>query len=139
MPTCRILAAALACVLALAATACATTTHMSSSCAPGQHPALDERLYFGTQRPDGVVSDGEWNGFVDEVIAAALPDGFTTWPAQGAWRGADGTTIRETSHVLAVVRPPHAAGDGAIGRIIAAYRTRFAQEAVLRTTTPTCQ
>ena len=68
---------------------------MASSCAPGQHPALDERLYFGTQRPDGVVSDGEWNRFVDEVIAAALPDGFTTWPAQGAWRGADGTIDTE--------------------------------------------
>jgi len=138
MPNRRFLAA-LACTLLLAASGCATpTTALAPACAPGRHAALDERLYFGTQRPGGVVSDEDWNRFVDEVVVPALPDGFTTWPAQGAWRGADGDTIREASHVLAAVRPTGATGDAAIQRIIAAYKSRFAQEAVLRTTTPTC-
>jgi len=140
MPSRRHYVAALACTLAVLTAGCATTTiAVAPACAPGRVAAFDERLYFGTQRPDGVVSDEEWNRFVDEVIVTALPDGFTIWPARGAWRGADGDTIREASHVLAVVRPTEAAGDGTIERIIAAYKTRFAQEAVLRTTTPTCQ
>lgn len=140
MPSRRRDTAALACTLAFLATGCTmTTTAVAPACASGRNAALDERLYFGTQRPGGVVSDKDWHRFVDEVVVPALPDGFTTWPAQGAWRGVDGDTIREASHVLAVVRPASAAGDAAIDSIIATYKARFAQEAVLRTTTPTCQ
>src|SRR3546814_15819935 len=80
----------------------------------------------------------EWEAFIDEVIAPAFPAGFTTWPAQGAWRDASGRTIREASHVLAVVHPAgDTTSDTAIATVIAAYRTRFAQEAVLRTSTAT--
>ena len=140
MPSRHPYAAALACAMVLAAAGCTTTaTAVAPACDSGRNAALDERLYFGTQRPGGVVSDEEWHRFVDEVVVPALPDGFTTWPAQGAWRGTAGNTIREASHVLGVVRPAGAAGDAAVDSIIAAYKTRFAQEAVLRTTTPTCQ
>ncbi|MDQ2703496.1 MAG: DUF3574 domain-containing protein [Pseudomonadota bacterium] len=129
---------ALACTLVVLATTGCATARIALQCAPGQDAAIDERLYFGTQRPDGVVSDLEWEAFIDEVIAPAFPAGFTTWPAQGAWRDASGRTTREASHVLAVVHAASETSAPAIATVIAAYKTRFAQEAVLRTSTPTC-
>lgn len=136
MPTRRRCLAALACVLLMAASACATTP--APRCAAGERAAVDERLYFGTQRPGGVVTDTEWAGFVDEVVAAGFPDGFTTWPARGQWRGMDGQPVREASHVLAVMHPDDSTSEAAIAKIISAYKTRFEQEAVLRVRAPAC-
>jgi hypothetical protein len=136
MPIHRRCLAALACVLLMAAGACATTP--APRCAASEHAVVDERLYFGTQRPGGVVTDAEWAGFVDGVVAASFPDGFTTWPAQGQWRGMDGQPVREASHVLAVMHPDDNASEAAIAKIIATYKARFAQEAVLRVRTPAC-
>ncbi len=97
-----------------------------------------ERLYFGTQRPEGVVSATDWAGFVDDTIATRFPDGFTTWNADGGWRGADGRTVREPSHVLEVMHRAGRSADAAIAATIADYRARFEQEAVLRVRAPVC-
>jgi hypothetical protein len=107
-------------------------------CAPGERVMVNERVYFGTQRPGGEVSSAEWADFVDRTIAAGFPDGFTSWPAEGRWRGADGSIVREPSHVLALVHPGDAASDAAIAGILAAYKARFEQEAVLRVRAPAC-
>ena len=110
-------------------------------CDAGSRAMVQERLYFGTQRPAGTaVSDAEWRGFVDAVVAPAFPDGFTTWDAAGGWRGADGRTVREASHVLEVVRPSGAGAvaEDAVGKVAADYAARFGQEAVMRTRTATC-
>lgn len=136
MPIHRRCFTALACVLLMAASACATTP--VPRCAAGEHAVVDERLYFGTQRPGGVVTDAEWAGFVDGVVAAGFPAGFTTWPAQGQWRGMDGQPVREASHVLTVMHPDDDASEAAIAKIIAAYKKRFEQEAVLRVRAPAC-
>lgn len=108
-------------------------------CDAGMRPMIAERLYFGTEHPDGVVSDVEWQAFVGDTIAARFPAGFTTWDATGGWRGADGRALREASHVLEVMHPADAAdADAAIIATIADYRARFDQEAVLRVRTPAC-
>lgn len=107
-------------------------------CATGSQPVVQERLYFGTQRPAGVVSGAEWSAFVDEVVAAAFPDGFTAWDAAGGWRGADGRPLREASHVVEIVHPAGTATDTAIAKVIADYKTRFDQEAVMQARVPAC-
>lgn len=92
-----------------------------------------DRLYFGTARVDApAVTDEEWQRFVEEEIAPRFPNGFTTSDAQGQWRTREGVVQRERTHALLVV---HASGSGEaeIAAIVAAYRKRFAQEAVLRT------
>lgn len=99
---------------------------------------VQERLYFGTQRPGGVVSEAEWQAFVNDVVAVAFPDGFTSWDANGGWRGADGRSLREASHVLEIVRPVDAATEAAIARVMADYTRRFDQQAVLRVRVPAC-
>lgn len=107
-------------------------------CDAGAHAMVAERLYFGTERPGGVVSAADWDTFVGDAIATRFPAGFTTWKAAGGWRGADGRVLREASHVLEVMHPADDTADAAIEATIAAYKARFDQEAVLRVRAPAC-
>lgn len=115
---------------------CATA--QAPRCDGGMHAAVEDTLYFGTQRPGGVVSEAEWSDFLRDTVAPAFPAGFTSWPAQGAWRGEDGTLVREGSHVLRVLHAGDAASADAVRRVAVEYRRRFAQEAVLRVGAPVC-
>ena len=98
---------------------------------------VTERLYFGRNIASTLgVTDSAWAVFVRDVVGVQLPDGFTFWTAEGAWRGSDGRSIREPSFVLEVVHPERSArADSAITVIIAEYKRRFNQESVLRVVT----
>ena len=115
---------------------CATTS--APRCTGGLRAATQDTLYFGTQRPGGVVSEAEWSQFLADTVAPAFPAGFTTWPAQGAWRGADGVLVREGSHVLRVLHRGETASDRAVQAVAAEYQRRFEQEAVLRVRAAAC-
>jgi hypothetical protein len=84
-----------------------------------------DTLYFGTARPNGVVSEIEWRTFVDEVITPRFP-GFTEWSAEGHWK-----SDREATHVVEIIHPDRRANDEKVHEIIAEYKRRFRQEAVL--------
>lgn len=134
-----LLRAALACLLlaACAAGGCASTP--VARCPAGMARSVEDTLYFGAQRPGGgVVTEAEWTRFAQDTVAPAFPEGFTTWPAQGAWRGNEGVLLREDSRVLVVVHADDAAADAAVQGVADAYQARFEQEAVLRTRTPAC-
>jgi len=112
------------------------------ACAPamrsrGGEAVLVERLYFGRNAADSlVVTDSAWASFVAEVVTPRFPAGLTSWPAMGQWRGADGRIRREPSFVLELVNPTDAHDtEAAIAVIIAEYKRRFRQEAVLRVVT----
>ena len=112
------------------------------ACAPamrsrGGEAVLVERLYFGRNAADSlVVTDSAWASFVAEVVTPRFPAGLTSWPAMGQWRGADGRIRREPSFVLELVNPTDAPDtEAAIAVIIAEYKRRFRQEAVLRVVT----
>ncbi len=72
------------------------------------------------------------------MVAVAFPDGFTSWDASGGWRGADGRSLREASHVVEIVRPVDARTEAAIAKLMADYTGRFDQETVLRVRVPVC-
>jgi hypothetical protein len=92
-----------------------------------------DTLYFGTQKPDGgVVSDAEWQQFLAGEITARFPSGLTTWDAFGQWRDAHNVIERERTHIVQIVHPANGVDEGRLVAIIAAYKKRFAQEAVLR-------
>ncbi len=84
-----------------------------------------DTLYFGTNKPNGVISQAEWKVFVDEVITPRFP-GFTEWDAQGHWK-----SDREFTHVVEIIHPDRGENDAKIHEIIAEYKRRFQQEAVL--------
>jgi hypothetical protein len=110
-----------------------------AACAPGEQSAVSDLLYFGMAKPaGGVVTDVEWADFLNTSVTPRFPAGLTAWPASGQWRGANGKVVREDSRVLNLVHSPDAATENAVRAIMAEYKTRFAQEAVLRVRTRAC-
>lgn len=127
------------CVTALSFLLAGCASMGGSGCAVGETAAVGETLYFGMARPaGGVVSSEEWAEFLRTVVTPRFPAGLTAWPAAGQWRGNDGQVVREDSHVLTLLHPPDASSENAVQAIVADYKTRFAQEAVLRVRSRVC-
>lgn len=120
----------------IALTAC--SVHPVADCPTGATQQLSDHLFFGTATPDGVVSDADWQSFLRDEVTPRFPEGLTTWTADGQWRGADGIIVKEGSHVLQLLHPRDASAEASIVAIMAAYKARFRQEAVLRVTAPAC-
>ena len=133
MPTYRV---ATIVVLALALDGCASM--YQHVCGPGEDVALQDTLYLGAAKPVGVVTPEEWAEFLKDTVTPRFPQGFTVWQASGQWRGYDGVIVREPSYVLSKVHPNDAPSEKAVLEIIAAYKSRFQQEAVLRVKTNAC-
>jgi hypothetical protein len=108
------------------------------ACGDDGQLAVQELLYFGTAAPSGRVTPEAWAQFLGEIVTPRFPEGLSVWQASGQWRSARGDVIRESSYVLSLVHPDDATARKAVQEIIASYKTRFHQEAVLRVKTPAC-
>jgi hypothetical protein len=95
-------------------------------------------LFFGTAKPDGVVTEEEFNTFLDEVVTPLFPDGLTVVKADGQFKGEDGVTIKEDSFVLILLYPfeSQKASSRNIDHIRAEYLRQHQQESVLRVDDP---
>lgn len=115
---------------------CSSLLH--DSCAPGEQAAVSELLYFGTNMPDGTVSSEEWTEFLSTTVTPRFPAGLTVWQASGQWQSSDGEPTRENSYVLSLIHPAHAQAETAVLAIVAEYKARFHQDAVLRVKAHAC-
>jgi hypothetical protein len=95
-------------------------------------------LFFGTAKPDGVVTDAEFRAFIDEVVTPRFPDGLTVLKGDGQFRGSDGVIVKEASFLLILLYPVETqrVSSRRIERIRELYKTRFQQESVLRVDDP---
>lgn len=97
---------------------------------------IREELYFGSEIPNsGVVTDAEWQEFVDNEITPRFPKGLTTLTAQGQYRYADGTLGKEKTWIVIVYyfgKPGD--NDKPLEEIITQYKNKFQQESVMRVT-----
>jgi hypothetical protein len=107
-------------------------------CRDGDQLAVHDSLYFGTAKPDGVVSSEDWARFLENTVTPLFPHGLTSTRASGQWRSADGEIVREDAHVLQILHPGNAPTEKAIRELVDVYKTQFKQEAVLRIRTQTC-
>jgi hypothetical protein len=108
-------------------------------CRSDEQSLLRDTLYFGRAIPGGgEVDEAAWQRFDAEVLARALPHGYTTLDARGHWLGDDGAPVSEASRVVVIVHERDAPSEAALRRVVAAYRERFHQEAVLRERTAAC-
>ena len=133
--------AAMSCRLAsltFAATLGACASVQQVSCTGAEQALVQEVLYFGTARPVGVVTPMEWAEFLRDTVTPRFPQGLTSWQASGQWRSTEGTVVQEASYVLHIVHPIAESNEKAIQELVAAYRKRFQQEAVLRVKAPAC-
>lgn len=123
--------------ITLAASGCASLG--GTGCRSGEQAAVHDTLYFGTGIPDGgIVTAEQWAQFLASVVTPRFPQGLTLSEVQGQWQGADGTIVREATHVLQLVHPEDAASEAHVVAIAQAYKTRFRQEAVLRVSSRVC-
>jgi Protein of unknown function (DUF3574) len=129
------LAAALSGALAGCAPSAADTPLLAAAAGLRCQPQSVARLYFGAQMPDGVVDEAAWEGFVAGEVAARFVAGFTVLEARGQWRGEDGVVFSEHSRVLEIVGEDSLATRARLAELVAIYKQRFRQQAVLVTQT----
>jgi hypothetical protein len=95
-------------------------------------------LYFGMARPDGsVVSQQDWQAFVDEQLTPRFPEGLSVFEVQGQWRMNDGEIVREPSRVVLLLHEKDKEVKAQLDSLIDVYTQRFDQEAVMRLTSKT--
>ena len=136
-------AGALATVVALAA--CAFILSCSSEaqtnpCPDGTEPYTEYRLFFGRGDADNrqVVSDQQWEGFLEDAITVEFPAGLTVLDAYGQYTDSAGNLVKEDTKVLIILVPPDADSAPGIDRIIEEYKQRFSRQGVLREVKATC-
>ena len=119
--------------LAVAASACLSGTRREGA---GSSTTRLERLYFGRNIADtAVVSDSAFGTFLRDVVTPEFPEGATVYAASGQWRAPNGVLVREPSYVVELLHAATPEAEGKVRTVIEAYKTRFAQQAVLRMTT----
>ncbi|MBX3689146.1 DUF3574 domain-containing protein [Dokdonella sp.] len=102
-------------------------------CRLDEQRLVRDTLYFGRAIPAGrEVGDADWQVFEREVLAPALPSGYTVIDGRGHWRGSDGVLRAEASRIVIAVHADDAATQQRLRAVIADYRQRFAQESVLQ-------
>ena len=104
-------------------------------CASG----VTTRLYLGQDTPAGAVTDAQWERFVEESVTPQFPEGFTVMQGQGRWRSAAGILHQEDTRVIEIVHEDSAMSHTRVREVGAAYKRRFAQQAVLVAQAPTLQ
>jgi Protein of unknown function (DUF3574) len=108
-------------------------------CSHGGDAFVRTELYFGLAQHNGAVSEQEFQRFVDTHITPRFPEGLTLIAATGQFRGRDGAVRAEDSKVLILLYPLRDAHAGArIDAIRRDYRTRYAQQSVLRADSMAC-
>ena len=121
---------------ALVVAACAATP--AALCRDGEECVIADTLYFGTNKPGGIVSADEWQDFLATGVTPRFPHGITSWRASGQWRSEAGKLEHEASYVLQLVHANSADTERAVREVMTDYRKRFEQEAVLRVRLPAC-
>jgi hypothetical protein len=106
---------------------------MTVACRGAATPYARLELLFGLGRKDGgEIGDSEWRAFLDAEVTPRFPDGLTVLGGYGQWRNSAGTIAKEKSVMLLIWHRPAADSKARIEAIRSAYKTRFAQESVLR-------
>ncbi|MCS2158584.1 DUF3574 domain-containing protein [Scandinavium sp. H11S7] len=124
---------------------------LSGCTAPSQKSATDTQnckadnqmqqttLYFGLSRPAGKdITAQEWQQFVDNDVTPRFRDGLTVLDARGQWLGNDGKVAREQSKALMLIHGKDAQSESNIEALRNLYKSRFAQESVMRVDNPVC-
>ncbi|QJT80185.1 DUF3574 domain-containing protein [Kosakonia sp. MUSA4] len=96
-------------------------------------------LYYGLTRQGGKpITAQEWQQYVDNDVTPRFRDGLTAFDAQGQWLGSNGKVSKEPSKALMLIHSVDAQTDAKIDTLREIYKSRFAQESVMRVDQPVC-
>jgi hypothetical protein len=89
-------------------------------------------LYFGLSKDDGgVVTDEEWNQFLNTFITPQFKDGLTIYDASGQWLESDKIIHEKTKIVVLIYKGDRAIFDS-LKKITDEYKRQFHQKSVLQ-------
>jgi hypothetical protein len=109
------------------------------SCPAASQRLTKTELFFGLSKPNGaIVTETEFQAFVDAKVTPLFPDGLTLLSGKGQFKTAAGAIAQEPAKLLIVIHPEGNQQNAAIEQIRTAYRQRFQQESVLRTDDLVC-
>ena len=125
---------------------CLVTSMMLAGCGPspstglrrgeldcGDEAGVRTELFFGFGKPDGgVVSEVEWESFVEEYITPRFRDGLTIVDASGQWVDKKGEITKERARIVILFHGGSEEAERSIEHIRDKYKQLFGQESVLR-------
>ena len=125
---------------------CLVTSMMLAGCGPspstglrrvkldcGDEAGVRTELFFGFGKPDGgVVSEVEWESFVEEYITPRFRDGLTIVDASGQWMDKKGKITKERARIVILFHGGSEEAERSIEYIRDKYKQLFGQESVLR-------
>jgi hypothetical protein len=95
-------------------------------------------LLFGLNRPGHVVTEQEFQTFVDQHVTPSFPDGLTLLSGKGQFRSSSKQIEREDAKVLILLYPYTNNNNKAVEQIRKDYKDEFQQESVLRVDGQSC-
>lgn len=111
----------------------------TAAACPTDNAMVQTTLYFGLSRPAGKdITAQEWQQFVDRDVTPRFRDGLTVFDARGQWLGNDGSVAREQSKALMLIHGTDGKSEEGIEALRNLYKSRFAQESVMRVDQPVC-
>lgn len=126
-------------LLAALVSGCTTASAPQTEDCAADNQMMQTTLYFGLNRPAGeAITAPEWQSFVDGNVTPRFRDGLTVFDARGQWLGNDGKVAREGSKALMLIHGKDARSDSDIEALRKIYKSRFAQESVMRVDQKVC-
>jgi hypothetical protein len=101
-------------------------------CPNGLEPFQQITLYFGLSSPDSIVSDIEWQNYLEEVVTPNFPEGFTVFDSYGQWKNPDNEIINEPGKVLTHLYNLQEDKNENINAIIDEFKERHQAQSVIR-------
>lgn len=95
---------------------------------------VKDELYFGRSRTGGIISQAEFQKFLNAEITPRFPDGLTVIDAYGQFRNRQGIIIKEPTKIVILIYSNSREKRQAIQEIVNFYKSQFQQESVLRVT-----
>jgi len=94
-------------------------------------------LIFGLSKSDGgLISEVEWQKFLDEYITPKFKEGLTILDADGQYLTQSNEVIKERSKIVILLYEYNEEINESIEYIRSSYKKLFQQESVLRISTP---
>lgn len=91
-------------------------------------------MYFGLSKPSGVVSETEWQQFLNGVMTPRFREGLTVKDAYGQYMNKSGKLSQEKTKLVILIYEKSLAKNQMVEEAIANYKRTFQQESVLRVT-----
>jgi hypothetical protein len=95
-------------------------------------------LYFGLSNSNGVVSQEEFQHFINTEVTPRFPNGLTVINAKGQFKNSNGIIIKEDSNLLILFYIFNAERNACVEQIRDAYKKTFQQESVMRVDEQSC-